>query len=97
VQIKKIGREAVILEEKSQKCNWCRYFCKIFLLIQIVSGLIHLWRFTANHSIATLAWVRESCLQTFGRTSWMGDQLIMKLQPTRTTQAVSKCRKLAEW
>jgi len=35
----------MILEEKSQKCNWCRYFCKIFLLIQIVSELIHVWSF----------------------------------------------------
>ena len=60
---------------------------------QIVSELIHLWRFTANHSIASLAWVHEFCLQTFGRTTWTGDQLIMKLQPS-TTQTVSKCRKL---
>ena len=45
MQIKKIGREAMILEEKSQKCNWYRYFCKIFLLIQIVGELVHLWSF----------------------------------------------------
>jgi hypothetical protein len=35
VQIKKFGRDAIVLEEKLQKCSWCRYFCKLFLLKEI--------------------------------------------------------------
>jgi hypothetical protein len=59
VQTKKFCRGTVMPEEKFQKCNQCKYFCKHFILVETVSEL---QMCTANRLEGNVAWVNESSL-----------------------------------